>query len=406
MIEERFYLISMISSYVYLKEKYDDLSVLAEDETLKDLDEIYAILRPLEKYLIVPDKKNIISKAMTELSNIYKETNLYRDKIFLSKIAEYSKNLEEDEKIEILNILIYVTMKDKRVSTKEKEAILQVAKAFGINYGYNELIKNFENSELYKSNNIILITILIFSLALLGAFSYFEYKKSQKDNRVNIFNEKKISFSQVFFNRFVIYKNKVSKPNEYFRKEAVFYISGEAEVSFNPDNIVYDSNSKKVTYILPKDSPFNVEIGNIKSLLVDEIEPKPINKEDARKYAVTIGIAGGILGSYAGGTLASLYSNPMNLIGGTLIGGLAGGLGSGIVAFKSLEGKYLSKKITLKEKREISDKSIELIKALLKYNSDLVAEYKKSFVHYIKRKYAYFGKEVVKVEFDSKRLKK
>jgi hypothetical protein len=268
-------------------------------------------------------------------------------------------------------------------------------------------LSNYKKSPL--ANKVNHFGIIIFGIILtifLSAFAYYMYTKQKNPETVKIFNEKRVVFNQVYFNRFVIYKNKANVKNKHFKKEAIYYISGEAEVSFEPSDITYDPSTKTITYILPKDYPFHIEMNKVKTILVDEIKPMPISEKEAAIMATGIGVAGGILGAGIGESLGSLYPNPLSKIGGKIIGGFVGGAGSGIVAFNIFKGMELSKNITRKEKAEIKDKSVQLIETILKYNYELTKGYKASFVKYIKRRYARYGKIVEKVKFDNKRIEK
>ena len=407
MKEEKFYLISFIATYVYLKEKYDDISDGLREKNPEDIANILSLLQPLEKFIAIPDKKEFIENSIEELREIFIGKSISKEKEFLSRVNKYTINLEEDEKLEIINIIIYVTDNDQKISNIEKESIIQISHAMGLEGDYSKLLSNYKKSPL--ANKVNYFGIIIFGIILtifLSAFAYYMYTKQKNPETVKIFNEKRVVFNQVYFNRFVIYKNKANVKNKHFKKEAIYYISGEAEVSFEPSDITYDPSTKTITYILPKDSPFHIEMNKVKTILVDEIKPIPISEKEAAIMASGIGVAGGILGAGIGEGLGSLYPNPLSKIGGKIIGGLVGGVGSGIVAFNIFKGMELSKNITRKEKAEIKDKSVQLIETILKYNYELTKGYKASFIKYIKRRYARYGKIVEKVKFDNKRIEK
>ncbi len=404
MKEKRFDLISLIATYVYLKEKYNDVDKGLKETSSEDLGNIVTLLKPLEKFLAIPDKKSIVKKSFNELSAICLNNIEGQETAFLSKVNEYAEGLSIEEKAEILNIIMYVTDEDSKISEKEKEVILQIAYTLGIEDDYNKLLMQYKKSPLKRtSTNLGVIAFIVAMVLLVGGFAFYQFNQKSSDV-VNVFKDKKVVFNQVFFNRFVIYKNKANVNNEHFKKQAVFYVAGDAEVSFDPSDVKYDPTTKIVTYFLPKDEPFKVDMNNIKPLLVDETKPVPLSEKEAAVLATGLGIAGGILGSKAGGALGSLYPHPLGKIGGSVIGAGVAGIGTGIVSFNVFNGLQISKSISRKEKAEVSDKSIDLINAILTYNSDLTQEYKEAFVKYIKRKYALYGKDVVKIEFDDKRI--
>lgn len=405
MKEKRFYLISLIATYGYLREKYNKVEDGVSKHLDEDIDNIVSLIQPLEKFVVIPDKADFVRQAISEIDSFCRDNTCGTETLFIQKIKTYSEPLNKVEKEEIINILIYVTDEDKNISDIEKEVILQVANSFGIEDNYDTLLKKYKKIFLKKPFSMQQILIPLLSMfVVVSGFLYFMSKKVSSN--VQIFKDKKVVFNEISFNRFVIYKNKYADDSKHFGKQAVFYIGGKAEVSFDPDNIEYNSLTKTVTYFYPADAPYGVEMCKVTSQLVDEIKPQPISAEDAAKIATGIGIAGGILGAKAGSALGSLYPSPLSKIGGGVVGGAVGSIGAGLVSFKALNGLKVSSDISLKEKDLVVLKSKELINTVLSFEDELTTAYKQSFKEYIVRKYAQYNLEVGNVEFDSTRVQK
>lgn len=404
MKEKRFYLISLIATYGYLKEKYNKVEEGVSKHLDEDIDNIVSLIKPLEKFVAIPDKADFVKEAFAEIDSFCRDNTSGKETLFINKIKEYSEPLNKLEKEEILNILIYVTDEDQNISAMEKEIILQVADSFGIEDNYDTLLKKYKKSFLKKpfSMQQILIPVLSMFVIVSGILYFMSQRVS---SNVQIFKDKKVVFNEISFNRFVIYKNKYSEDSKHFGKQAVFYIGGKAEVSFDPDNIDYNSLTKTVTYFYPVDAPFGVEMSKVTSQLVDEIKPQPLSAEEAGKAAAVIGIAGGILGAKAGSTLGKLYPHPYGKIGGGVAGGVLGSVGAGLVSFNALNGLSLSSDISSKEKDQVVIKSKELINTILSFEDELTKTYKESFKEYIVRKYALYNLEVNNVKFDGTRVK-
>ena len=390
-MKKQFELITLLSTYVYLKEKYTVLDKVVEEKNQTDIKKILELLRPLEKFIVLPDKVDTIEHSYEILEKFFNTGTKGRESDFFNEIKNESEELGVQEKEEIINILLYVCDEDKKISDIEKELILQISHLFGLEKSYNELEKSYKNSVLRRKTNwkiIALISLLAFSV-LFGSL-YLLYK-DKTNTDVKFLKDEKVMFNEVFFNRFVIYKNKYIDSNEHFAKQAVFYISGSAEVGFEPKNIVYDESSKTVTYRLPKMSPFLVETNFDNIQLIDSIEPQSLSEKEAKTLAIGIGIAGAFVGGLTADTLTSFSPNILTRIGGTALGATVGGLGSGLVSFSVLNNLNLSKKISLEEEDMVKEKSQQMIQLSLELNPDLVALYRKEFKSYIEKQYALRG---------------
>jgi hypothetical protein len=273
---EKFYIIALISTYVYLKEEYENVQKGVEKNLEEDKDCIVKLIQPLEKFIAIPDKLDFINKSYIELTELCHTNSTGQETEFVKRIKIYSESLSKKEKEEIVNILIYVTDEDRNISEIEKEVILQISNTFELDDNYEELLNKYKKSSLKRPISLNKV-LVIFSVMLLSVFGFYKIMMlQQNENSVKIFKENKIVFNKIHFNRFLIYKNKYQLDSAYFKKQVVFYINGKAEVSFDPKDVKYNKISKTVTYVLPKKSPFLVEMDSLTPTIIDEVKPEPM----------------------------------------------------------------------------------------------------------------------------------
>lgn len=402
-MNERFYLVALLSTYVYLKEHCQKIENCSDEKRDTNIDAVFELLQPLENYVHIPDKVDFLKKAYDEIVQIWKENTEGKEKEFFSRVAAYAKPLKQYEKREILNIMIYVVYEDNKISPLEKEFLLQLASVFGFQDNYKQLISKYEKSPFKKPFSVIkMATIAAVLIAGLIAGLYL-YSKQYQNGQIHIFKDRKVMFNKLSFNRFIIYKNKFNIENSHFAKQAVFDISGTAEVGFDPKNIQYDTESKTVTYYLPEDRPFIVEVSS-KSKLIDEANPVPLTETEAMNMSAGLALAGGFAGAKAGNSLSSFYPNPLVKLGATLTAGTAAGAMTGFLSFKALDGLQVSKNISKKEKTFVVQKSKDIIKFILTYNENLIKIYIQNFEKYIKQKFAARGLVVKDVIISNAKL--
>jgi hypothetical protein len=403
-MNQRFYLITLLSTYVFLKEHCKKLENCSSEKRNDNIDKILQLLQPLEAYVHIPDKIDFISKAYDEVELIWAENKKGQEKVFFEEVKKYAKNLKKYEKREILNILIYVVNEDDKISMLEKEFLLQLSSVFEFNEDYKELLAFYEKSPFKKPFSIKKMSVIASLLIIILMVGLYILSKTINSEGIHIFKEEKIMFNKLSFNRFIVYKNKYIIENTHFAKQAVFNINGKAEIGFDPQNINYDPESQTVTYLFPKEAPFIVEVSS-KALLIDEANPVPLTEGEAAKMSTGLALAGGLIGAKAGSTIGSLYPNKLVKMGATLSGGVMGSAASGILSFNALNGLQVSENITKKEKALVIKKSKELVKIILTYNDELISMYKQNFKKYIKSKYASEGLIVDKVLFSTNALK-
>lgn len=403
-----FKIIAKLASFIYIKDTYADFYVPSFKKD-NDIEKLQAILKKLERYAHIPNKVKIIESSYDDVVE-YVDSSYLDEESFFGAIHEEVKSLKKTERIYILNSVIYVAYIDKKISDEEKESIIQIASLLELDTNYKKILSKYNKSEFGKppSKFYIASAIVIF-IAIITAGGYAIY--SYKTNKIDSFDKKAFVFSEVFFNRYVIYKNAFDIGGEYFQKQAVFYLGGSAEITFNPkhNSLTYNPVNHVVTYSYDGDFPFDLKQNFSSVVLVDEIEPKEISEEDAKKLGFVVGIVGGTGGAYLGGKASTLISPflPPNLkpfapIGGVVLGGLVGSATGYFVTSNMLEGVKITSSISHKEKEEVVYAGKELIIATLKADEEMISMYKDQFIKYIKGQYARSGLEVTRVKFEQK----
>lgn len=400
-----FSLIVKNSVFAYLKEKYPDYQF--EDKDDEDISKIIELLKQLEKYAHIPDKKNII-KEDYNITKTYMDDGIFKEKEFLEFLKNESKDLADEEKSYILNAVIFVMNEDKNISDTEKEIILQISRFLDIDHNYKDILKNYNKSEFYKEPTPVgLIISGILLLILIGAGVFYKIAIPQQ---IKIFKTNDYQFDEVTFNRYIIYKNQFeiqsttqSAVSEKFKKYAVYFISGTASIGFNPDNLYYTPLTKTITLtqesfiVTPHISPSNKKE-------IDKVNPKKITEGEAKTMGTVIGLAGAYAGAKTGASLGSGLTSflPKNIgmfattITGSVGGILAGGTGY-FVTKKALTGLQVSKDISETEKKNTLRIGADLIKAQLLTDKQLISMYEEHFKTFIKAKFQSLNLEVTDI---------
>lgn len=393
--KQEFTLIVRGSIYAFMKEKYPDYEI-DESTQKEDIKKITALLSKIEKYVHIPDKKLVVKENYLKLRE-YMTNSDFRESKLLESMKKKTQGLSVEEREYILNSIIYVMRDDLKISDTEKEIIVQISKFLEIDSDADTLLKNYKKTKFKRPVRKRVKGLFILLAFLLIAGGAFLYVKNANETR--LFNEEKIVFDEVYFNRFVVYKNKFNTSMDHFKKQAVFYLSGSAEIGINPKNLQYDLISKAVTYTMPKDKKFLVDMKFTSEEMIDEIEPTPISKEEAQAMGAVIGVAGAFVGAKVGSSFGSLAPFPFGGTMGAIVGGVTGGAAVYSVTSKKLEGASLKKKISQKEKDIVVDEAEKLLKIVLSEDENLDKMYEKDFENYIKSKYASFGYEVKTVNY-------
>lgn len=407
--KDQFYLISLLANYLLIKDegmKLTDLSVSDKD---KFTDIVKKYISNIEEYEHLPNKSNLIKDSYDFIISSGEDDSVCEESI-LSKISDLSVNITDEEKRLILNSVIYVAHHNHKISNSEKEVIVQVAHFLGLEPVFKKIYANYKNSKFApKLSNVKLVATLglafIVSAILVFLLNMFLTSKS---NDLNIFNQERVVFNEIALNRMVTYSNKFNVSNDYFLKQVVIYVYGDAEVAFNPNDLSYDPMTKTITLLYSNDSIFHFNL-DLNPHIVDELKPLPISREDALKISAVIGIAGSTVGGVAGYKLGGLFGSVLptgsNFITSaitTSIGAVIGGAGAAYLSFNFLDGLQLSETFNERERDTVIKTSEQLIIALLITDQDLEHMLKENFESFIKQVYSAYGVEVVQFKYVEK----
>lgn len=219
--------------------------------------------------------------------------------------------------------------------------------------------------------------------------------------QIKVFKTNKYQFDEIYFNRYIIYKNqfefKQNVMTNHFKKYAIYYISGTARISFNPNNINYNSSTKTITI---NQSYFDIDLNIEKELEIDKVNAKAISDNEAQKTGMVVGLAGAYTAGKAGYKLSSLL--PPHITAGvtgasTILGGAVGYFATS----NALTGAKISKDISETDRKESLKVGKELILAQLKIDYELVSMYKEHFEAFIIAKYKTYNMEVNQIEYQN-----
>lgn len=393
--QKTFEVVCVLSAYVFAKEHYNDSNSILEPDD-EHIQELADMLAEIDCYITVPDKAQLIKRGFKKLSELSVDGQVSETKLF-----EYTQlhleAISNTEKTSILNAVIYTARKDRKVSPKEKEFIQQVAHCLGLNSDYSTIIKEYASSGIKRSIETWKILSVGFSVVTVIGIVFYLLIQSNIQ-KVNVYDEQSVAFSKISFNRFIVYRNNFFEDSFHYNKQAIFYLNGTAEISFEPANIQYNPVTKVITYQYQK-SRFQATTSFSQSMLVDEVKPEPLTEEEAKKIGIIVGIATTWLGTKAGSNLSSYVPPPFNLAA-TIGGGVAAGAAGYYLTSDLLEGVSLTKDISQKEKEEVLNQSKLLIRSLLETDPTLISIYKKDFKKHLVSRYEKYGLSVSSVLYD------
>lgn len=136
--------ITMLSSYIYVKEKYErDLS---SEQNTEDLESIQKLMLKLDKYSHVADREDTIEDSYADILS-RAENGKISEGSLATTIKELIVEADYEEKNYILNSVIFVANEDGNLSDIEMGLIKQVAIMLGLNKDTAKFIENYKNSE-------------------------------------------------------------------------------------------------------------------------------------------------------------------------------------------------------------------------------------------------------------------
>jgi len=392
---EIFSIIVRSAIFAYLKEHYPHYDLKNNNEE-KDIITITELLQKLEKYALIPDKKKLVKKYYSEFITLIKQDD-FREADILLSLKKNVQGFTQSEKEYILNSVIFVVNKDNKISDAEKELILQISNFLGLDFSYNTIMKKYMKSE-FKEEKFPLALILIGVTILLGIGGYF-FWKIKHPPKIQTFNTNRYQFDEITFNRYVMYKNKFNIKNNditnHFKKYAVYYIAGKAQVSFNPKKITYDEITKTLTL----NEDFKVELLISQKDEIDKVNAKPISKGEAKTVGTVVGIAGAYGGAKVGHSMTKLL--PPNIHWTTTgVGAIIGGATGYFITTNLLKGLKLTNEISLTNKNETLKIGSGLIKVQLQTDKRLNEMYREHFETFIRAKYRTLNKEVNEIKYN------
>jgi hypothetical protein len=374
-----FSLIVKNSIFAYLKEKYPHTQIDDGDDN-DNIIKIIELLKQLERYAHIPDKQKIIKDEYLVMKSLINNQDLSEAEL-LQTLQEQTQNITQEDKNYILNSVIFVTNEDDNISSTEKEIIIQIARFLDISHDYKTIMKEYHKSEFVEEKMpIITIIIGLLILAVIAGGLFWQLKKQ---SNTNIFETDKYQFDQIHFNRYVMYKNSFEVFSGKFHKYFIAYISGVANVSFNPQKLQYNSKTKTLTL---SENNFDIESNFLTIKDIDTVNPDKISTSEARKIGAVVGLASGYAGIKAGNSLANFLPKKIQLAVSSTTALVAGGAGY-FVTSELLDGLQLSSDITETEKTTTKNIAKSLIDAQLKADEELQKIYKKHFEQFIKAKY-------------------
>lgn len=403
-----FYLISLLSTYLLLKDKYEDLSTIKDSEESENVKILNSRLSELSKYAFLPDKTKIISESYRDILSRIHGSSVDEEALFDFVTSSVSERSYE-EKAYVLNSVIYLAHHDDEISSSEKEGIIQAAYFLGLKPDFKVIMRSYSSSEFVpKASKKIKFAIFITVILLISLISYFLIQKIT--DSIRVFDQKLVVFNEVNFNRMIVYINKFNHENDYFRKQAIFHINGIAEIGFNPDQLKYDAIKREIVFSYEGEQPFDLKI-NSTALLIDKITPEKITAEKAAKISAVVGLAGAAAGGVIGNKLSKMLGS--NLLPGskfiaTIIGTVGGaaivGGGAAYLTFNTLNDMQITKDMSQRETDEVVSNAVALVKALLIAEQEMQEMYMNNFEIFVKERYASRGLEVTSVGF--KRIEK
>lgn len=399
---EEFKTLSLVSTYLFLKDKYASLS----DPSIQadqDIEVIVEELRNFEFYVHISNKKKFVQESLDQITNLA-GGNEFNEEELLAVVRQHSHNFDRKQKNRIFRCLVQLAKANGRISVDEKEVVCQVGYIFEISNPLSKLLSSGTNWLAFTGLAILLLT--------LGGSAYYVLSNNS-GSKVNILKQEHVVFSEVFFNRFVIYRNRFDIDNDLMRRQAVFFLNGSAEISFERSQINFEKSTAKLTLTCSKREDqksklFRMHYDFDEPVLVDKVAPRPISEDEAEGAAIVIGVAGSVVGATAGAKFGSVIAkfvpNQYKLlpqVSGGVFGGLAGGLGGYYFALDSLDGAQLRKDISPGESRVATQAAMDIVKAILAAEDELTDLYKEKFDAFVKAEYASRGLDISQVSYSN-----
>lgn len=418
---------SLVCIYTFFKKK----NISNKGETIrvfidgKDII-IFSQLCTDKLYAYISDKEALYHETK-ELYLCAFEGDTLSEKKFFETLGTLIEGITNHDKHTLYEVVGRIATAAGVISTKENEALAQVAHSLGLKEIKAEKSQGHEKGPSTKRTNWMPITIgclMVCAAGFLLAYSFYWSPGKRKLNQLKLSN---IIYQKISFDKFIVASNRYSqkpggggKAEEYLSKAVVLYVKGHADVEFDfksfrlvKDRLVYSGEKiEGMEEVLP--FKINVQTSQKDQHTVYEIEPKPVSESNAGEIAKPVGIVAGSLGGFycgkAGSKAASTFSyifplvkTPVlgkmgtNIIGsvtGATVGAVATGATGYIATKKFLTDLQLTPEINGEDLVRILEKAKELIAAELFFDEHMQKDLKESFENYARSFFRDFGVEL------------
>lgn len=144
-----FSLLSSLSAYAFLKEKYPTYRI--DDANYDaDLTDLRERILEIEKYAHIPDKYLTIESKYKKFIQLISNDE-FREEVLLDDVLKKSEYLTVEEKRDIIHSVIFIMHIDHSISQIEKSIIMQISKFLEYPQDYQSIMKEYKESDFKES---------------------------------------------------------------------------------------------------------------------------------------------------------------------------------------------------------------------------------------------------------------
>lgn len=327
-------------------------------------------------------------------------------------LNEYTKDMDNEDRMSVIHFAVFQLDISDEADVLSKKIIEDICKYIEINECFFDVMESYHESEFEKNGiNKAVLAVPVAALVLL--FSWI-HLTGESEPEINLFDTSKVYYLTVPFNQYVIYHNRFNetssfprRTNQWYRKRAVFYLHGEANIGFDPQYLEYNSATGTLTVTKNLSELLTASV-TTEAVLIDQVDPRSVSDDDASLLAagvgITTGIAGTVGGAMLGGKLASVVPGVTPVQGmaaGGLVGGVASGAAGYLISSRALDSASVSKEITERERETAITEARNLLNGILtpEYqlsdnSTDLGVMYRARFESYLEARYAKYGMSI------------
>jgi len=410
----------------------------------KHVQRIFNDISTHSKVLPIADKNNAVSKVI-ELFQKFNAEESYSETEVLNFLDSFWEGKAEVEFRDIFEIICFEINSDKKVSTKEFEALKILEARYGLSSEFVDNLLSETVGKTYKKETVIkesrsgkmnwkvigisgmfIVSILVFVLTGYSGWVYWQCKSqfSSFDMAKFIQDNPRYVFKKATFYKYVIYGSPDSA-HKYFRRLNIYHVKGTADFQFDMTGIAIDKDRTdfvgKVLGLrytkgeLPLEVDVNIKPEDIYSVPESE-DPEPMSLTDAQTIAKCVSVPAALVGAAGGAKVGSLIGASISSYPGKFFGGILGMLGGGaatgatayVLTSKFLAGLQLKSAQTLGNQDEIIEASKPLIALELmgagmmssdSWNVDVKKYYQKEFERNLQNLFKSFGWKKVVISY-------